>query len=147
VTEEQEKTRGFKVEDRRRFSPEGEPRPEHADRDETETQSSESKAQTTEARRAERERPKLDPTGAEISFSAFIVGLSTQALVHLGEIPDPSTNLVARDLNAASQVIDILGMLEQKTRGNLTPEEERLLASILYDLRMKYVELTRAGLS
>ena len=64
-------------------------------------------------------------------------------LLHLGEIPNPVTGTVEPDLDAAKQVIDILGMLREKTRNNLEPGEESLLDSVLYDLRMRYVELVR----
>jgi uncharacterized protein DUF1844 len=78
-----------------------------------------------------------------VTFSTFVLGLSTQALVLLGEIADPATTHVSPDLVAAKQVIDILGMLETKTRGNLDQAEQGLVESMLYDLRMKYVELMR----
>jgi hypothetical protein len=74
-----------------------------------------------------------------------VLGLSTQVLFLLGEIPNPETQLVERDLGAAKQVIDVLGILKEKTRNNLEPSEEALLDSILYDLRMRYVELKRSG--
>jgi hypothetical protein len=64
-------------------------------------------------------------------------------LLHLGEIPDPTTNNPVRDLIAAQQLIDILGLLRDKTRGNLDRDEAGLLDSILFDLRMKYVEIAR----
>jgi hypothetical protein len=78
-----------------------------------------------------------------VTFSTFVLGLSTQALVHLGEIADPASSQVSTDLVAAKQVIDILGMLEAKTQGNLDQAEQGLVESMLYDLRMKYVELMR----
>jgi hypothetical protein len=80
-----------------------------------------------------------------VTFSTFVLGLSTQALLHLGEIPNPVTRKLETDLDAARQLIDILGMLAQKTRNNLEPGEQSLLESALYDLRMRYVELRRAG--
>jgi len=76
----------------------------------------------------------------EVSFSTFVFSLSTSALVHLGDIPAPGTEQVQADLPLAKQVIDTLGMLEEKTRGNLATDEERLLRSVLYDLRMRYVQ-------
>ena len=76
----------------------------------------------------------------EVTFSTFIISLSSSALVHLGEIPDPSTNQTRIDLQMAKQIIDTLGMLEEKTKGNLEEGEIRLLRSILYDLRMRYVQ-------
>src|SRR5262249_47815461 len=78
-----------------------------------------------------------------VSFSTFILGLSTQALLHLGDIESPVSGQVERDLGAARHVIDILGILEAKTKNNLEQAEERLLEAVLYDLRMRYVELVR----
>jgi hypothetical protein len=79
-----------------------------------------------------------------VTFSTFVLGLSTQALLHLGEIDSPLTGKTERDLGAAKHVIDILGILREKTRSNLEPGEQQLLSSMLYDLRMRYVELVRA---
>ncbi len=75
----------------------------------------------------------------EIDFSSFIFSLSTSALLHLGEIPDPATHKREKDLPLAKQTIDILGMLKEKTRGNLTPDEEKLMENILTDLRWRYI--------
>jgi hypothetical protein len=84
------------------------------------------------------------PGSAEqVSFSTFVLGLSTQALLHLGEIDDPTAGGRATDLGAAKHMIDILGVLDAKTRGNLDHAEEQLLGAVLYDLRMRYVELVR----
>ena len=79
-----------------------------------------------------------------VTFSTFVLGLSTQALLHLGEIESPLAGKVERDLGAAKDIIDVLGVLREKTRNNLEQAEERLLDSILYDLRMRYVALSRA---
>jgi hypothetical protein len=73
------------------------------------------------------------------------MSLSTQVLMLLGEIPNPIDNTVRRDMVAAKQVIDILGMLKEKTRGNLESNEEALFENVLYDLRMRYVELTKSN--
>jgi len=75
----------------------------------------------------------------EIDFSSFIFSLSTSALFHLGEIPDPVTQKREKDLPLAKQTIDILGILKEKTRGNLTADEERLMENILTDLRWRYI--------
>ncbi|HLH76295.1 MAG TPA: DUF1844 domain-containing protein [Candidatus Binataceae bacterium] len=135
---EEEKSRGFKVQDRRRFSAEGEARPEV----EAEAPRKPAAAPVTPAA-GEAKPARGDQPGEEINFTAFVVSLSTQVLVHLGEMEDPLTNRGARDLPAARHLIDILGMLAEKTRGNLDGEEDALLRSILFDLRMKYVEATR----
>jgi hypothetical protein len=78
-----------------------------------------------------------------VDFSTFILSLSHSALMHLGEAPSPETGKLEQDLALARQTIDLLGMLEEKTRGNLAGDEERLLAQILYDLRIRYVERSK----
>lgn len=75
----------------------------------------------------------------EINFASFIISLSSSALFHLGEIPDPGTNQTQRNLPLAKQTIDILGLLKEKTVGNLERDETQLLENLLYDLRMRYV--------
>jgi hypothetical protein len=145
--EREEKERGFKVEDRRRFSSEGEPKPEQAASQAAEAKPYPEPQPHTEAAAA---APGSGATAhheetapAEITFSTFVVGLSTQALFHLGEIPDPATGQRQPDLAGAQQLIDILGMLQEKTRGNLGADEQSLIEAILFDLRMKYVEIAR----
>lgn len=143
---EEEKERGFKVEDRRRFSAEGELKPEHQGQEaapEPEPEPPPAQGSGFEARRAQEAAAGHGAALPEINFAAFVMSLSTQALVHLGEIPDPVTSRPERDLPAAQHLIDILGMLQEKTRGNLAHDEESLLRSILFDLRMKYVETAR----
>ena len=75
-----------------------------------------------------------------MDFSTFILSLSHSALVHLGEAPHPETGRVDAHAAMARQTIDLIGMLEEKTKGNLTGAEERLIAQVLYDLRMRFVE-------
>ncbi len=75
----------------------------------------------------------------KIDFSMFIFSLNSSVLVHLGILDDPATGKKTKNLAAAKQTIDILGMLEEKTRGNLTDQERDMLRHILYDLRMIYV--------
>ncbi len=75
----------------------------------------------------------------EISFINLIFSLSTSVLIQLGEIQDPVTQQLAKNLPLAKQTIDLVGMLKEKTKGNLTSDEEKLLENILYDLRMRYV--------
>jgi len=75
-----------------------------------------------------------------VSFSGFIISLTTTAAVHFGDFPDPVTGEIKPpNIQGASQMIEILAMLEQKTRGNLTAQERSLLEQVLYDLRMRYV--------
>jgi hypothetical protein len=82
-----------------------------------------------------------DDLSSLITFSTFILSLNTAALVHLGELPDPLTKEKKVDLVLAKQVIDTLEMLREKTKGNLTPEEEELFKSILFDLKLHFVKL------
>jgi uncharacterized protein DUF1844 len=131
-----EQRRGFQVKDRRRFSETGEARS-----DTDEEPAAPGAAPPTDA------PPHPDEPAADepVTFSTFVLGLSTQALLHLGEIPNPVNRAVERDLVAAKQVIDILGILRDKTHNNLESAEESLLDSMLYDLRMRYVQLVRGG--
>ncbi len=77
----------------------------------------------------------------QISFNAFVLSLATTAAVHFGDLADPDSGAAKQvDLVAASQMIEILSMLETKTRGNLTEDESQLLEQVLYELRMRYVE-------
>jgi len=75
-----------------------------------------------------------------INFSTFIFSLNSSALFHLGLVPDPTTGKKEKNLLLAKQSIDILGMLDEKTRGNLTNDEEKLLRNVLHDLRLMYVK-------
>jgi len=92
------------------------------------------------------EETKTEPTKTEeqtmpeIDFGMFVMSLASSVLVHLGEIDHPDVQKREANLPLAKQTIDILGMLREKTRGNLTQEEAQLLDNLLYDLRMKYVD-------
>jgi len=137
MADDKEERRGFQVRDRRRFSDSGEARPDVAE---------ETAEPPPRPAAAESAAPGAAPADEPVTFSTFVLGLSTQALLHLGEIPNPMTRVLERDLGAAKHVIDILGVLREKTRSNLEPGEESLLDSVLYDLRMRYVELVRGGM-
>lgn len=124
--DEQQEKPGFRVTDRRRFA------------------GDDAATSSDAAAGAEPDRAtETAPSGEPVTFSTFVLGLSTQALLHLGEIASPLDGKVEQDLPAAKHVIDILGILRDKTRSNLEEAEERLLDSMLYDLRMRYVELVR----
>jgi hypothetical protein len=79
-----------------------------------------------------------------IDFSAFVFSLARTALIHMGLENHPETGGQDANLEAARETIDVLGMIEDKTRGNLTPEEAELISKMLYTLRMSYVEVARA---
>jgi len=78
-----------------------------------------------------------------MTFSTLIFSLSTQAMVSMGEFPDPMTKKIVKDLSLAKQSIDLLGILEEKTRGNLDNDEEQFLKASLTDLRIRFVEHCR----
>jgi hypothetical protein len=131
--QDKEEGRGFQVKDRRRFSETGEAR------------SGASEEPASPAAAGPPPAPHPSAPEEPVTFSTFVFGLSTQALLHLGEIADPVSGAVQRDLDAAKHVIDILAILGEKTRSNLEPDEQTLLDAMLYDLRMRYVEIVRRG--
>jgi hypothetical protein len=96
-------------------------------------------AEKTESTKAQ-EKERTDYQLPEINFATFIFSLNHSVLVHLGVMDDPSTGEKVKNLPLAKQTIDILGMLEEKTKGNLVEDEEKMLKNILYDLRMIYIK-------
>ena len=78
----------------------------------------------------------------EINFINFLFSISTSALIQFGEIEDPLSQQTVKNLPLAKQTIDLIGMLKEKTKGNLTAEEAKLIENILFDLRMRYVKAT-----
>ena len=127
-----EQEKGFVVKDRRMFSQEGQPTPpEEPGPAETHDRKPEDAAAGAQ--------PPPTPL-PEINFPTFIASLNASALVHLGIIEDPVSGKAEKNLAMAKQTIDILSMLQQKAAGNLTPDEEAMLKSILYDLRILYVK-------
>ena len=122
---------GFKVTDRRSFSDEAGARDE-APAAPPEVASAPSSAGVT----AEAPVAAFPP----VDFHTFVLSLGSSALLHLGEIENPNDGVSQKDLPLAKHTIDILVMLEEKTKGNLTGDEERLIGQILFDLKMRYVE-------
>ncbi len=87
-----------------------------------------------------------DREESAVTFFGFILSLAHTAAVHFGDVPDPvSGQTIPANLPAAQQMIDILALLEEKTRGNLTAEERQFLDQILYELRLRYVEASKQG--
>lgn len=135
---EDSKEPGFKVADRRRFNPDGSER--------TEDGAPAPPGGASEAGEGDRpgdsadfsHRPKPEPTG--IDFSGFVLSLAQSALIDLGVAPHPETGETHKNLHQAQNTIDILGIVHEKTAGNLTPEEERLLTGLLYQIRLSFVE-------
>ena len=78
----------------------------------------------------------------EVTFTALVMSLNTAALFHFGELNDPETGESRLDLVLAKHTIETLGLLNEKTEGNLTKDEENLLETVLYDLKLRYVKLS-----
>lgn len=79
----------------------------------------------------------------EVTFSSFYMALYSAVLLHLGEIPDPTTGQREKNLLLAKHTIDTLSMLQEKTKGNLTAEEDKMLQNTLYELKMRYVQASQ----
>lgn len=95
---------------------------------------------------SEKDTIKSGADGAEtITFSSFVVGLATQALVFLGAAPDPRGAKVERNPKEAAAIIGVIAMLQNKSRGNLSEDEAKLVEEVLYELRLRYVSETRRG--
>ena len=128
-----EEGKGFIIKDRRSLDEEGELK------DETPEKEIKEEAKKEETKKDEPERPPLP----EVNFNSLIFSLSSSALLHLGEIADPQSGEKKRDLPMAKHSIDIIAMLKDKTKGNLTEEEEKFLDNILMGLRMRFVRAAK----
>jgi hypothetical protein len=136
MTKEQDE-QGFRVTDKRGFREDGETQtPETSNKaDEKPAGEPASSEESGSAEQGASARPPID-------FPSYLLSYYTQGLVLLGEVPNPYTNKKEEDVDAARHTIDILTMLEEKTKGNLSNEEQQLLESVLYELRMKFMAKT-----
>jgi hypothetical protein len=130
--EDEKKEKGFVIKDKRIFDESGEARKEELKKEEASTED-----RPQEKKREETFREEYVP---EVTFSNFVLSLSTTVLYHFGDFPDPATNKAEKNLTAAKQTIDMLNMLKNKTVGNLENNEKELLDGILYELMMRYVK-------
>jgi hypothetical protein len=86
------------------------------------------------------------PEASGLSFVEFVIGLATNAAIHFGDLADPiSGERAETNLDGAAQVIEILSLLDQKTRGNLNAEERQVLEQVLFELRMRFVQASQGG--
>ena len=143
--DEEKKAESFSVKDKRRFAAGDEGEVKTADDSQAEEknkspeppgpekEAAESEGQTT--RDAQEEQVPFP----EIDFSTFILSLSSSAVLHLGLMENPYTKKIERNIPLAKQTIDIIAMLKEKSKGNLTNEEDNLITNLLTDLRLKYV--------
>ncbi len=134
--EKHDEEKGFKVKDRRKIF---DTEPDKPGEKKTKEKAGESKPKTEEA--AGQDSTVLP----EINFSTFILSLSTSTLMHLGELPNPETNQMEKNLPLAKQTIDLIDMLKKKTEGNLDQDEDQLITNLLYDLKLKYVAAIKRG--
>jgi len=127
----------FVIKDKRFFAQEdGETKEEENKTDPSKDQPGVEASEETPARERDEAEIKLP----KINFATFIFSLNSSVLLQLGVIEDPETGKKVKNLPLAKQTIDILGMLEEKTKGNLTEDEAAMLKHILYELRMLYVK-------
>jgi len=136
---EEKKDKSFIIRDKRIFGETGDVRqdgesPPEAKPVETQAEP-ERRSPMTESPEFEREE-----AFPEVNFVNFILSLSTTAMYHFGDFPDPVSQKAQRNLAAAKQTIDILGMLRSKTEGNLDDNEKSLMDGLLFELRMRYVK-------
>lgn len=137
-----EREQAFRVVDRRPFNPDGTLRPEFAPQRES--------SATVEPRPSETPSPSggatraatPEPPSTSPLFLDFLMGLVSSAAVHLGMVENPEAGQKQIDLGAAKQMIDLLGVLREKTSGNLSPQEQQVFDGSLTELRMRYVHLT-----
>jgi hypothetical protein len=139
MSKEQEE-QGFRVTDRRLYREDGERR-EDAGPDQP---AADKAANGAKPGAPSEPGPSQHPDDAErIDFPSYVLSYYTQGLVLLGEVPNPYTHKTEADPEAARHTVDILTLLQEKTRGNLTKEEDQLLESVLYELRLKYMAKTK----
>lgn len=137
---DQEKDRGFKVTDKRSaFQEESASAPKEEASQTTEPGPSEEPQRNQENQTGQSSAPPLP----EANLLTLIFSLYTHVQISLGLVPDPMTQQVHKDLAQAKYNIDLLGVLKEKTQGNLTQEEEQALEQMLYEIRMTYIEVSK----
>jgi hypothetical protein len=138
--EEEKKDKGFVIKDRRLFDESGAARAEEERKPEDKPRV-ENPEEVPRTSPAEIDTPETETSPLpEINFASFIFSLSTTAMYHFGDFPDPVTKESQRNLPAAKQTIDILSILKTKTEGNLDEQEKQMLDGILYELRMRFIK-------
>jgi len=136
---EEKRDKAFVIRDKRIFAETGDVRRD----EETPPEIKPVETQAEPGRQAPKtEAPEAPPEEGfpEVNFVNFILSLSTTAMYHFGDFPDPVSQKAQKNLAAAKQTIDILGMLRSKTEGNLDDNEKSLMDGLLFELRMRYVK-------
>ncbi len=142
--DEEKKGKSFVVKDKRIFSEDAEEKAEETLKEEAAQE--EKTVDDRAGRETEETGSSQEAHYPEINFANFVISLGTSAMYHFGDYPDPENGKSEVNLTAAKQTIDILGMLEAKTKGNLDENEKGLIEGLLFELRMRYVkEKEKAG--
>jgi hypothetical protein len=137
---------GFTVKDKRKIGKEEDKSAESEVKDEAKSEEKESAKEAIVEPEEKKEAPpaeeeiKQDQELPPIDFMSFIMSLSTSALIYLGEVPDPVDNERKKIIPMAKQMIDLISLLKEKTKGNLTADEEKYMENILFELRMLFVK-------
>jgi hypothetical protein len=154
MSEEEQEKKGFRVVDKRRFNSEGETRADAPERPEPLPQPAAPPRQAPPAQRADARGPSAAPPGDSaqarqqqqrggMDFISFVASLATQALAALGALPEARAQGMPVSIEMAREYIEIIAMLQDKTRGNLSREEDAALQRVMTELRMVYVEVTQ----
>ena len=138
------KDEGFKVIDRRPFTAEGEMRKEVVEEQEREAKREEVKAEAKAAANAESTKPAAQTPKKLVAFENLVRMIGSNAAMVLGAYADPNTGQPMIDPEAARELIDMLDALQQKTQGNLAPEEDAMLVDLLGKLKLTYLEINKA---
>ena len=148
--DESEQPGSFKVKDKRRFTSEGEAKQDGPNAAGTAGEGAAAQEEVSSQRaggpdsqaetKAEKEQAAPPPP---LDFSALILSLANTALFQLGFVKSPDGSEIKKDLEGARQTIDLIAMLEEKTRGNVTEKEANILSETLFQLRMAFVEAAK----
>lgn len=148
--EEEKIEKGFVIRDRRHFDEAGEVRQE------SESTPKEVKPKEVKPEEVKKDEPTPEQPGdtiaqdlpeediegylPEVNFMNFVLSLSTTAMFHFGDFPDPASGKAVKNLAAAKHTIDTIGMLKARTEGNLDDDEKKIIDAVLFELRMRYVK-------
>lgn len=131
---DEKKDSGFVIKDKR-ISADG----DETSEEETVSPTHERKPETKQ-NAARQQESEEDINYPPINFSNFVLSLHTSALFHFGDIPDPTSGKAQKNFPAVKQTIDIIDMINEKTKGNLNEQESNLIQGVLYELKMRYVK-------
>jgi hypothetical protein len=140
MSEEEKKGKGLKFVDKRKTHDETGKNAQEDKEPSSGQENTEKKPRNDKTSAPSGENAESKQTLPEVDFNFFILSLSSSAMMQMGVIPNPVTKKKEKNMEVAKQTIDIISILEKKTKGNLTQEEEQFLSAILYDLRMKFIE-------